>query len=38
MTNQQDRVILIERKDLRGALVVITGLRALLCWWLGISG
>jgi hypothetical protein len=38
MTNQQDRVILIERKDLRGALVVITGLLALLCWWIGISG
>ena len=38
MTDQQDRLILIERKDLRGALLVITGFIALLCWWIGISG
>lgn len=38
MANKQDRLILIERKDLRGAGVVITGFVALLCWWIGISG
>lgn len=36
--DQEDRLILIERKDLRGTLVVITGFIALLCWWIGISG
>jgi hypothetical protein len=38
MADRQDRLILIERKDLRGALVVITAFLALLCWWIGISG
>jgi hypothetical protein len=38
MANQQGRFILIERKDLRGALVVSAGYLALLCWWIGISG
>jgi hypothetical protein len=38
MANQHDRLILIERKDLRGAIVVITGFLALLCWWIGLSG
>jgi hypothetical protein len=38
MADRQDRLILMERKDLRGALVVITGFLALLCWWIGISG
>lgn len=38
MKDQEDRLILIERKDLRGALVVITGFIAFLCWWIGISG
>ncbi len=38
MREQQDRLILIELKDLRGALVVITGFIALLCWWIGLSG
>jgi hypothetical protein len=38
LANQQDRLILIDRKDLRGALGVITGFLALLCWWIGISG
>ncbi|WP_427008652.1 hypothetical protein [Pseudarthrobacter sp. H2] len=38
MGNQQDRVMLMERRDLRGALVVITGFLALLCWWIGLSG
>lgn len=38
MKDQEDRLILIERKDLRGALFVITGFIAILCWWIGISG
>jgi hypothetical protein len=38
MREQQGRLILIERKDLRGARLVITGFLALLCWWIGISG
>jgi hypothetical protein len=38
MKDQEDRLILIERKDLRSVLVVITGFIALLCWWIGISG
>lgn len=38
MASEPDRLILIERKDLRRALVATTGYLALLCWWIGISG
>jgi hypothetical protein len=38
MAKPQDRLIVIERKDSRAALLVIGSFVALMCWWIGVSG
>ena len=38
MVRQEDRPLLIERKDLKGPLVVICTFAAMLFWWVGLTG
>lgn len=37
MVGQEDRSLLIERKDTRGPLIVVGGFAAILFWWVGLT-